>query len=107
MAKWTVEFDERALSEIQEWPVDIRANLSRIIRLIEDFGPHMVGMPHVRPIEGKVWEMRPKGKDGIARALCFSTTGRRAIILRGFRKKTEKTPRREIETANERMKDHG
>lgn len=26
-------------------------------------------MPHIRPLEGKLWEMRMKGKDGIAREL--------------------------------------
>lgn len=52
-------------------------------------GPQAVGMPHVRHVEGKIWEMRPKGRDGIGRALYFAATGRRVVILHAFVKKTE------------------
>jgi len=100
-----VDIDTRAKPEIQEWPADMRARLARIIDLIKEFGPHKVGMPHVRHIDGKIWEMRAKGRDGIARALYFTATGRRVVIVRGFVKKTQKTPRREIEIAQERMND--
>jgi len=37
-----------------------------------------------------------RGRDGIARALYLTATGRRVVILHVFTKKTEKTPRREI-----------
>ncbi|MEQ9335080.1 type II toxin-antitoxin system RelE/ParE family toxin [Thalassobaculum sp.] len=49
--------------------------------------------------------MRPRGRDGIGRALYFTATGRRIVILHAFVKKTETTPRREINTALERMPD--
>lgn len=105
MTGWRVEVDERAEPELEEWPADMRARLARIVDLIEQFGPQHVGMPHVRHIDGKIWEMRAKGRDGIARALYFTTTGRRVVIVRAFVKKTQKTPRREIEIAQERMSD--
>jgi phage-related protein len=103
---WTVEYDRRAAAEVGEWPADMRARLQRIIELVETRGPQAVGMPHVRYVEGKVWEMRPKGRDGIGRALYFAATGRRIVILHAFVKKTETTPRREIRTAMERLADH-
>jgi Phage derived protein Gp49-like (DUF891) len=37
------------------------------------------------------------GRDGIARALYVTASERRVVILRVFRKKTRRTPRREIE----------
>lgn len=43
--------------------------------------------------------MRLRGRDGIARALYVTASGRRVVILRVFAKKTQKTPRREIELA--------
>jgi phage-related protein len=49
--------------------------------------------------------MRLKGKDGIARAVYVTAVGRRIVILRVFTKKTEKTPRREIELALQRSKE--
>lgn len=46
-----------------------------------------------------------KGRDGIARSLYVTATGRRVVVLRTFAKKTQKTPRREIELALERAKE--
>jgi phage-related protein len=43
--------------------------------------------------------MRMNGKDGIVRAAYITATGRRIVIVHVFPKKTQKTPRREIETA--------
>lgn len=103
---WTVEFlDEIALAEIEAMPADIRARFARIVDLIEGHGLERVGAPHVRHLEGKLWEMRMKGRDGIARSLYVTATGRRVVVLRSFVKKTQKTPRREIELALERAKE--
>lgn len=49
--------------------------------------------------------MRLKGRDGIARALYVTATGRRIVVLRVFVKKSQKTPQREIELARRRAKD--
>jgi len=46
-----------------------------------------------------------KGKDGISRALYVTATGKRVVVVRVFIKKTEKTPRREIELALERARE--
>jgi len=46
-----------------------------------------------------------KGKDGIARAAYVTATGRRVVVVRVFRKKTQKTPRREIDLALKRAKE--
>ena len=48
--------------------------------------------------------MRLKGRSGISRALYVTAVGRRVIIVRVFVKKTEKTPRSEIELALFRAK---
>jgi len=58
----------------------------------------------VKHIEGRLWEMRLKGRSGIARALYVTAVGRRVVIVRVFVKKTEKTSRREIELALTRAK---
>ncbi len=46
-----------------------------------------------------------KGKDGISRALYVATTGKRVVVVRAFVKKTQKTPRREIELALDRARE--
>jgi len=82
----------------------MRARLARIARLIEERGLEQVGEPHVRHVEGRLREMRLTGRGGISRALYVAAAGRKAVIVRVFVKKTEKTPRREIELALFRAK---
>lgn len=81
------------------------ARFLHIAEMPAEFGPQRVGMPHVRPLEGKLWEMRMTGRDGIARAIYLTQAGRRLTVLHVFVKKTQKTPRRAIETACTRMKE--
>jgi phage-related protein len=61
--------------------------------------------PYVKHLTGKLWEMRLKGKDGIARALYVTALGRRVVIVRAFVKKTQKTPDSEIDLAQRRAKE--
>ena len=48
--------------------------------------------------------MRLTGKSGIGRAIYVAAAGRRLVILHAFVKKTEKTPKRVIDTALARLK---
>ncbi len=61
--------------------------------------------PHVKHLEGPLWEMRMKGRDGISRAIYVTARGRRIVVVRVFVKKTPKTPRRELDLALERAKE--
>ena len=75
---WTVEFlDDTALAELEAMPADIKARFARIVDLIEGHGLERVGEPHIKHLQGKLWEMRMKGRDGIARSLYVTATGRR------------------------------
>ena len=97
---WTVEtLNEIVDAELEALPEDMRARLSRIANLIEEVGLEHVAEPHVKRLEGRLWEMRLSGRSGISRALYVTAAGRRVVIVRVFVKKTEKTPRREIELA--------
>ena len=75
-----------------------------VTELIESFGLPSIGEPHVKHIQGALWEIRLKGRDGIARAL-YVTTGQRVVVLRVFVKKTRKTPNSEIRLALQRAKE--
>lgn len=102
---WTVEtLDARVESEIEALPEDMRARLARIAMLIEELGLDQVGEPHVKHVDAKIWEIRLKGRSGIARALYVTAAGKRVVIVRVFAKKTEKTPRSEIEIALSRAR---
>lgn len=64
------------------------------------------GEPLVKHLDGKLWELRRASSGDIYRLLYFFFTGRQIVFVHGFQKKTSKTPRREIEIAEKRMKDY-
>ena len=102
--RWTITVTSEAEAELLALPADLQARFLRIGELLETFGPQKVGMPHVRALEGKLWEMRMTGRDGIARAVYVARSGQRLTVLHVFMKKTQKTPRRAIETAQTRLR---
>jgi len=103
---WTVQFlDDAVKRALDALPVDIQARFLRITRLIETAGLPNVHEPYVKHLEGALWEMRMKGKDGIARAVYVTATGCRVVVIHVFVKKPQKTPRREIEIALKRAKE--
>ena len=103
---WTVEtLNETVDAEIEALPGDIRDNFVRISGMIEERGLLRVRMPYVRHLEGQLWEMRLRGRDGIARAMYIAVRGRRVVVVRVFVKKTEATPRREIRLALRRAEE--
>jgi len=84
-------------------PAEMKARFFRIADLLEVMGPQRVGMPHIRPLDGKLREMRMQGRDGIARAIYAAVQGRTLLVLHVFVKKTQTTPRRALETARKRL----
>ena len=92
-----------AETELLALPADMRARFLRIAEMLEDFGPQRVGLPHVRPLESKLWEMRMQGRDGIARAVYAAIQDRRLLVLHVFVKKTRTAPRGAIATALKRL----
>ena len=101
--RWTVEtLNATVDDEIAALPADMRARLAHVVRLITEFGLERTGHPHVKHLEGPLWEMRVSGRDGIARAIYVTARARRVVIVRVFVKKTQKAPRRELETARRR-----
>lgn len=103
---WRVEIlNETVAGEIAGLPRDMQARFLRIADLIVELGLERLGAPHVRHLDGKLWEMRLTGRDGIARALYVTAMGQRVVVVRAFQKKTQKTPRSEIDLALRRAQE--
>lgn len=108
MSGWSVEtLNEVVDEELTALPMDMRGRFVRVSHLIEEFGPFNVGMPHIKGLDGKLWEIRMSGRDGIGRGIYVIATGKRVIVLHVFIKKTQKTPVRALLTASKRAKDAG
>ena len=103
---WSVEFvDDVAKAEVDALPLDMRAKFERIVELISVKGLERVREPYVKHLEGKFWEMRMSGRDGIARSIYVTASGRRIVVLHSFIKKSQKTPRAALSIARARAKE--
>lgn len=102
---WEVEFYNTDVYDgFMQWPESIKARLIKIVEMIKQFGANL-GMPHTRTIGDGLFEIRAKGKEGVGRAFFCYIKNQKIVILHGFVKKTEKTPRKELKLAKLRMKE--
>lgn len=95
---WRVTFYSAAFEEeVLRLPAGLVARFLRYGERMEVHGPDL-GMPHTRAMGDGLFELRLKAAEGIAR-------GRTIVMLHQFIKKSEKTPRRELDIARRRMKE--
>lgn len=108
MSKWSVETLNSAVDgELASLPADMRGRFVRVTQLIAEFGPFKVGMPHIKALDDKLWEIRVSGRDGIARGIYVVATGKRVVVVHVFIKKTQQTPVGALRMALKRAKEAG
>ena len=102
---FTIEyFHPRIKAEIESWPDSILADYARMVELLMEFGPNL-RMPHSRAMGGGLFELRPRGREGIGRAFYCFTIDKRVVILHTFLKKSQDTGEHELRVARKRMKE--
>jgi len=102
---WRIEYYSPNLEQqVLNLPSSLLARYLHLSDLMLEFGSNL-GMPHTRAIEGGLFELRVKGKDGIARVFYCTKVGKRIVMLHVFVKKTQKTPKKELRLAIQRMKE--
>lgn len=90
---WRVEiFDRRVERELSALAQDVRQRFLRIAELIEQHGLAAMREPHVKHLEGKLWEMRMKGRDGIARAIYVTAVGNEWSSCMHSRRRPQRHP---------------
>jgi phage-related protein len=102
---WRITFySQRVEDEILALSSGFVARFLRYAERMEVFGPDL-GMPHTRAMGGGLFEQRIKAAEGIARVFYCTVVNRRIVFLHQFVKKTDKTPAKEMQIAQNRMKD--
>lgn len=96
--EWLDELEKKAKRSKQDWQVYKKVLL--YIQMIEEMGTR-AGYPYTKSIGDGIWELRPKGH----RVFLFVWDGDNIVLLHPFKKKTQKTPRAEIERAKKEMND--
>jgi len=84
-----------------------RGLLARYLRYadrMEMYGSDL-GMPHTRAMGDGLFELRIRASEGIARVFYCTVINRNIVMLHSFIKKTNRTPRKELDTARKRMKE--
>lgn len=100
---WIVDIHPKAVEEINDLPIEVRARLARIVDLMTEHGPFALRAPHVKPLNNKLWEVRLMGKDCIARIIYVVLKNKKISFMHAFVKKTQKTPKLSIEKALNRL----
>ena len=102
---YTINYYSDAVQEqIMELPDTLAARYIVLTRRMIALGPNL-GEPHSKAFGDGLFELRLKGAEGIARAFFCTLVGRRIVMLHSFIKKSERTPSREREIAETRMKE--
>lgn len=104
MAYQVEYFHPRVLEAIEAWPVDVLADYAHLVELLAEHGPDL-RLPHSRAMGDGLFEIRPRGREGIGRALYCFRLGRRIVVLHAFIKKTVQTPERDLKLARKRLKE--
>ena len=76
-------FHPRVKEEIENWPGGILADFARMVELLMEFGPNL-RMPHSRAIGGGLFELRPRGKEGIGRVFYCTCDGHAIPVADGL-----------------------
>ncbi len=77
------------------------AKVLRSVDLLEEFG-HRLGMPHSKKVTKDLFELRIRGQQEVRIFYAFKKNI--IYLLRGFIKKSQKIPQREIEAAHKQLK---
>ena len=96
---WRVEIlDETVAAEIAALPADMQARFIRLAERIASVGLESLSEPHVKHLEGKLWQLRLTGRDGIEKdrrvaAIGRRDHGRKALEIRSLQVIDEAAPR--------------
>lgn len=97
-------YSESVQELILELPDTLAARYVVLTRRMMAIGRHL-GEPHTKAFGDGLFELRLKGAEGIARVFFCTMIGKRIVMLHSFVKKSDRTPKRELDVAHARLKE--
>jgi phage-related protein len=102
---WSITYyTERVRKAVMAMPAGIVADYVRLTDAMALHGADL-RMPHSRAMGAGLFELRPKGPEGIGRVFYCTQVGHTIVVLHSFVKKTQETPDAELHLARKRLKD--
>jgi phage-related protein len=94
----------KSLADRQAKSKDSRVKYDKIMDYLDYLAQEgkQAGEPYIKHLDGEIWELRPLAD----RILFAAWIGESFILLHQFIKKTQKTPKREIEQAKRNLADY-
>lgn len=83
----------------------MRAKVARTVDALREFGTDL-REPYSKPLSDGIFELRMKVGSNISRVLYFFVVDNKIVLTHGFIKKTQKTPRAEIDRAKRYRADY-
>ncbi len=97
-------YSDAVQTQVLDLPDTLAARYIVLTRRMAVLGPNL-GAPHTKAFGEGLFELRLKGAEGIARVFFCTLVGKRIVFLHSFIKKSDKTPPRERDIAEARMKE--
>lgn len=103
---WQVIFFESSRGEkpveefFEKQQLSARTKMLHLFELLEVYGSQL-GMPHAKQLGSGIYELRVRGKEEIR--VFYGFKQKAIYLLHAFKKQTQKTPRKELETALGRL----
>ena len=103
--QWTIQYYNQSVKEdSRDLPISIKAKFEAIMDKMIEHGPDL-GLPFTKAMGKGMFEIRAKSQEGIARGMFCTISGNTIVILHVFLKKTQATPKKELDLAIKRMKE--
>ncbi|MFT0213087.1 type II toxin-antitoxin system RelE/ParE family toxin [Pseudomonas sp. F1_0610] len=101
---WKIDFYDGVEDQILDMPPKIQARMIKLLELMEKHGANL-GPPHTESMGDGLFEIRAKAQEGIGRGLFCYLNGKHIYVLHAFVKKSQKTPKNELNLARDRQKE--
>jgi len=102
---WNIEYyNDKVFNKIFSYSDTMIARYYKYAELMEQHGPNL-GMPHSKAMGKSLYELRVSGGDGKSRIFYCVLKEKKITILHSFIKKTQKTPKKELNIARKRQKE--
>jgi phage-related protein len=97
-------FSQEVQDQILSLPDTMAARYIVLTRRMVALGANL-GEPHTKAMGEGLFELRLKSAEGIARVFYCTIVGKRIFMLHAYVKKTQKTPKADLQLAIDRMKE--
>lgn len=102
---WKITYyNESVEGEVLNLPDTLLAKYIRLTEIMQEHGPRL-GMPHTKAMGDNLFELRLKGREGIARVFYCTVVKQEILMLHMIIKKQQETPFQELNLARKRLKE--